>query len=52
MRIKDLNKTHCPHCNIPMGIHKTMTGEQFLCDNYNICGQRTPIEEWRKNNEE
>ena len=48
MRIKDLGRDPslpvCKHCNIPMDIHKTMSGDQYICDNYHICGGRLPIE--------
>lgn len=31
-----------------MDLHKTMSGDQYLCDNYNLCGQRIPVEKITK----
>jgi len=38
----------CPHCNIPMEIHETNKGDQYLCDNYWKCGGRMSIKETRE----
>lgn len=46
MKLKDLAKPQpplCPHCNIPMEIHATMSGDQWICDNYHMCGGRRKL---------
>jgi len=30
----------CPECKIPMELHATMSGDQWLCINYSHCGGR------------
>lgn len=47
MKLKDINKPICKQCNIVMEIHKTMSGDQYICDNYHLCGGRILIEKWK-----
>jgi len=54
VRIKDLVKDSslpiCHVCNILMEIHKTMTGDQYICENYFMCGSHIPVEKWKQEN--
>jgi len=34
-----------------MEIHKTMSGDQWICDNYHACGGRIPVEEFKAEQE-
>jgi len=45
MKIKDINKPHCPHCNIPMELHYTMRGDQYICNNFAFCNGRMTLKE-------
>ena len=35
----------CPICKIKMELRVTMSGDQWICENYNICGGRMTLEE-------
>lgn len=37
----------CPICEVEMKLRKTISGLQFICDNYYKCGGRESYEKMR-----
>ena len=52
MKLKHLHLSTCPHCKIETELHQTMSGLQYQCENYHLCGFTIPIEKVTKEKDE